>query len=50
MGMCCANKESEIQGDTDSNEGKLDPGMMSVIVQLTSKQSEVRVNFHPLRR
>lgn len=50
MGMGCANKESEIQNDTNSREGKMDPGRMSVIVQLTRKQSEVRVNFHPLWR
>lgn len=50
VGMGCANKESEIQNDTDSREGKLDPGRMSVIAQLTRKQSEVRVSFHPLWR
>lgn len=48
MGMGCANRESEIQNDTESREGN--PGRMSVIVQLTRKQSEVRVNFHPLWR
>lgn len=50
MGMGCANKESEIQDDTDSREGKMDPGRMSAIVQLTRKQSEVRVNLHLLWR
>lgn len=50
MGMCWANKEREVQNDTDSSQGKLGPGRMTVIVQITTKQSEITINLHPLWR
>lgn len=47
MCMCWANKESEVQNNTDNSEGKLHAGRMTVIVQIMRK-SEVTVKLHPL--